>query len=582
MKQFFKFVLATIVGITILTVIGFFILLGAIGAISASSDSTTVLKPNSVYQLDLNGNLIDRSKDETFSRALGEVYGASSTTTLGLDDILSNIEKAKNDPNIVGIYLKGGSLSGGYASIKEIRDALVDFKETGKFVVAYADIYTQRNYYLASVADKVLLNTIGMLDWKGLASQTTFYKNTLEKLGVEMQIVRVGTFKSAIEPFINTKMSDDNRRQVTAFTTSVWNEIVNAVSFSREISPGKLNEYADELMIYQPAEKSVEYTLVDDLVYAEQVEDIIKSYAGGEDVKFVKHTAMMNVPSNAKYEKDKVAVIYAVGGIDTDGKDGIVSVDLVKTIQNVAKNNAVKSVVFRINSPGGSAYGSEQIWHALQELKAKKPLIVSMGDYAASGGYYIACNADSIFAQPNTLTGSIGVFGTIPNLKGLSEKVGFDFDVVKTNKLSDAISYNRALTPEERDIMQVFVNKTYELFTQRCADGRGMPVEQIKEIAEGRVWTGEDALKIGLIDGLASLSEVIHIAADKADLTSYKVEEYPKKEDFMAQLMKSFSEGVEVRLLKMRLGEHYETYRQVFHFQELNSIQAAIPYKIDF
>ena len=582
MKQFLKFTLATIVGITIVTFIGFFLLFGIIGAIAASGESTTILKPNSVYQLDLNGILEDRSKDDSFTRAFEKAYAGSSTATLGLDDILSNIEKAKNNSNIIGIYLKGGMLSGGYASIKEIRDALIDFKETGKFVVAYADAYSQRNYYLASAADEVLLNTIGMLDWKGIASQTTFYKNTLEKLGIEMQIVKVGTFKSAVEPYTNTKMSDENRHQVTTFTSSIWNEIVNAVSLSREISSENLNKYADELLIYQPVEKAVEYALVDALVYAEQVKDIIKLYAGGEDVNFVKHSAMTNVPNDVKYEKDRVAVIYAVGGIDMGSKDGIVSEDLVKTIQEVAENDAVKAVVFRVSSPGGSAYGSEQIWHALQELKAKKPLIVSMGDYAASGGYYIACGADSIFAQPNTLTGSIGVFGTIPNLKGLNEKLGFSFDGVKTNKLSDAISINRAFTPEERNIMQSYVNRTYELFTQRCADGREMSVEQIKAIAEGRVWTGEDALKIGLVDGLAGLPEVIRIAADKADLLSYRVVSYPEKEDFMTQLMKSFSEGVETRFLKAKFAEHYETYLQAAHFQQLNGIQARMPYEITF
>ena len=582
MKQFLKFTLATIVGITIVTVIGFFVLFGIIGVIAASGDSATVLKPNSVYQLDLNGILEDRSKDDSFTRAFEKAYAGSSTATLGLDDILSNIEKAKNNSNIIGIYLKGGSLSGGYASIKEIRDALIDFKETGKFVVAYANAYSQRNYYLASAADEVLLNTIGMLDWKGIASQTTFYKNTLEKLGIEMQIVKVGTFKSAVEPYTNTKMSDENRHQVTTFTSSIWSEIVNAVSLSREISSENLNKYADELLVYQPVEKAVEYALVDSLVYAEQVKEIIKSYADGKDVNFVKHSAMTNVPNDVKYEKDRVAVIYAVGGIDTGSKDGIVSEDLIKTIQEVAKNDAVKSVVFRISSPGGSAYGSEQIWHALQELKAKKPLLVSMGDYAASGGYYIACGADSIFAQPNTLTGSIGVFGTIPNLKGLNEKLGFSFDGVKTNKMSDAISVNRAFTPEERNIMQAFVNRTYELFAQRCADGREMTIEQIKAIAEGRVWTGEDALKIGLVDGLAGLPEVIRIAADKANLLSYRVVSYPEKEDFMTQLMKSFSEGVEVRLLKAKFAEHYEIYRQATYFQQLNGIQARMPYEITF
>ncbi|MDR1585011.1 MAG: S49 family peptidase, partial [Prevotellaceae bacterium] len=351
MKQFLKFTLAAIVGITIVVVLGFFVLFGVVGSIVASSDLPTVLKPNSVYLLELNGNLIDRSKDDSFERALGEIYGFS-TTTLGLDDILSNIEKAKADPNIVGIYLKGGSLAGGYASIKEIRDALLDFKESGKFVIAYADAYTQRNYYLASVADKILLNPIGMVEWQGISSQVAFYKNTLDKLGVEMQIVRVGTFKSAVEPYTNTKMSNDNRRQVTAYTQSFWNEIVNAVSFSRGISGEKLNQYADEALLYQPTEKSLEYALVDSLVYADQAEKFIEFYADSANkAVFVKHPVMTKAPANVKYEKDKVAVIYAVGGIDTDAREGIISEDLVEEIQKVAGDESVKSVVFRISSP---------------------------------------------------------------------------------------------------------------------------------------------------------------------------------------------------------------------------------------
>ncbi len=578
MKQFLKFTFATIVGLIIFTIVGSLVMMGIIGAVAASGDSPTVLKPNSIYQLDLEGNLVDRSKDDSFERAFGQVYG-NTTTSLGLDDVLANIEKAKSDANIVGIYLKGGALSGGYASIKEIRDALIDFKESGKFVVAYADSYSQRNYYLASVADKIFLNPIGMLEWQGLASKTVFYKNTLEKLGIDMQVVRVGTFKSAVEPYTNTKMSDANKEQVTVYTKSIWNEIVNSISLSRRISPETLNSYADEALLYQPTEKSLEYALVDSLMYIDEAEKFIELYADSVNkATFVKHSAMKKVPSNAKYDKNKIAVIYAVGGIDTDATEGIVSKDLVKDILKAADDESVKSVVFRISSPGGSAYGSEQIWHALEVLKAKKPLIVSMGDYAASGGYYIACGADSIFAQPNTITGSIGVFGIIPNIEGLNKKLGFDFDGVNTNKMSDMISFNRAFTPEERVLMQSFVNKTYDLFTQRCADGRGMTQDEIKAIAEGRVWTGEDAVKNGLVDGLANLQEVIRIAADKADLVSYRVVEYPEKEDFITQLMKSLD--MESRLMKLRLGEHYETYLQVSKFNKLNGIQARLPFEI--
>ena len=434
MKQFLKFTLATIVGIFIATLLIILISLGVVGAIASSSESVTVLKPNSVYELTLEGSLVDRSTDDPLSGVLGKAFGKPSENSIGLDDVLKNIEKAKKDDNIVGIYLKGGSLSGGIASIKEIRNALIDFKKSGKFIVAYADNYSQRMYYLASVADKVLINPQGMLELKGLSAQTMYFKNTLDKLGIEMQIVKVGTFKSAVEPLIMTKMSDANRLQVNVFMHSIWNTILKEISTSRKIPVDKLNSYADEMLMFQPTEKSKQYGLVDSLVYIDQVDTVlrkcVKNLKKGEDLVFVKNSAMTKVPDTGKYDKSKVALIYAVGEITDAEGEGIVARDMVKTINDVAKDSAVKAVVFRISSPGGSAYASEQIWHALNRLKTKKPLIVSMGDYAASGGYYIACTADKIIAQPNTITGSIGIFGVIPNIKGLNEKLGITYDGV--------------------------------------------------------------------------------------------------------------------------------------------------------
>ena len=585
MKQFLKFTLATIVGIFIASLLGIFISFGIIGAIAGSADKATTLKPNSIFQIDLEGNLVDRSQEDPLSGAFAHALGKPSENTIGLDDVLANIEKAKKDDNIVGIYLKGGSLSGGVASIKEIRNALIDFKKSGKFIVAYADNYSQRMYYLASVADKILINPQGMLELKGLSAQTMFFKNTLDKLGIEMQVVKVGTFKSAVEPYVNTKMSDANRLQVNVFMGSIWNNILKEISASRKIPVAKLNSYADEMMMFQPTEKSKQYGLVDGLVYIEQVDSVLKKYVKnlkkGDDLTFVKQEAMTKVPDAAKYDKSKVALIYAVGEItDTEG-DGIVSRDLVKTINDVEKDSAVKAVVFRISSPGGSAYGSEQIWHALSVLKAKKPLIVSMGDYAASGGYYIACGADKIFAQPTTITGSIGIFGVIPNIKGLDDKIGITYDGVKTNKMSDAISINRPFTPEERDLMQSYVNRGYELFVKRCADGRKMKIEQIKAIAEGRVWTGEDALKIGLVDKIGGLNDAIKLAVEKAKLKSYNIKEYPEKEDFMTKLMKNFGKDVETRIAKIQLGEQYNLFKQVKNLDKVNGIQARLPYDLN-
>ncbi|HLP04032.1 MAG TPA: signal peptide peptidase SppA [Paludibacter sp.] len=587
MKQFLKFTLATIVGIFIAGILSFFIFAGILGAIAASTEKVTVLKPNSIYELDLEGILVDRSEDDSFAKIFAQAMGQKQEATIGLDDILANIEKAKNDENVVGIYLKGGSLSAGIASIKEIRNALADFKKSGKFIVAYADNYSQRMYYLVSVADKVLLNPQGMLELKGLAAQTMFFKNTLDKLGIEMQVVKVGTFKSAVEPFVNTKMSDANRLQVSVFLHSIWNSMLKDISVSRKIPVDSLNRFADEMLMFQPTEKARTYALVDSLVYVDQVDSILRTYLNGkgiakdEDLALVKHDEMVRLSDNKKYDKDKVAVIYALGDITDEQGEGIVAKDLVETIHDVTKDSAVKAVVFRVNSPGGSAYASEQIWRALSNLKARKPLVVSMGNYAASGGYYISCLADQIVAQPNTITGSIGIFGVIPNMKGLNDKLGITYDGVKTNKMSDGIALNRAFTPEERDLMQNYVNRGYELFVKRCADGRKKTTEEIKAIAEGRVWTGEDALKIGLVDRIGGLNDAILIAAKKGKLTTYNVKEYPEKEDFATKLMKNLGKDMETRLMKAQLGEHYFLLKQIKNMEKLNGIQARMSYDID-
>ncbi len=584
MKQFLKFTLATIVGIFIASLFCMLIFFGIIGAIAGGSNSATMLITNSVYEIDLEGTLKDRSEDDPFSGALAEAMGTNAEKMIGLDDILSNIEKAKKDDNIVGIYLKGGSLSAGIASIKEIRNALIDFKKSGKFIVSYADNYSQQMYYLVSVADKILLNPQGMLELKGLSAQIMFLKNTLDKLGIDMQIVKVGTFKSAVEPLINTKMSDANKLQVSVYMNSIWNTILKDVSASRKIHVDSLNKFADEMMMFQPTEKTKQYALVDSLVYIDQVDSILKSCVKniGKDEKlaFVKHSAMTKVADNSKFDKNKVAVIYAIGEItDTEG-EGIVARDLVGTINKLAGDSAVKSVVLRVSSPGGSAYASEQIWHALAMLKAKKPLVVSMGDYAASGGYYISCIADLIVAQPNTITGSIGIFGVIPNIKGLNEKLGLTYDGIKTNKMSDAISVNRAFTPEERNLMQNYVNRGYELFVKRCADGRKMTKDQIKNIAEGRVWTGEDAMKVGLVDKIGGLNDAIKLAVQKAKLNTYNVSEYPVKEDFATKFMKNFSEGIETRFMKAQLGDQYKLFKQIQDIDKINGIQTRMSYDL--
>lgn len=578
MKQFLKYTLATVVGILIASFISMFMFFGVIGAMMSSGEAVTKAKPNSVYRLDLSGVLVERSEDNPFEMFAGQYGGA---TSIGLDDILANIRKAKADPNIAGIRLDCGGLGVAYTSVTEIRNALLDFKASGKFIVAYADQYTQPMYYLASVADRVLLNPIGAVAFHGLASQTMFYKTMLDKLGVEMQIVKVGTFKSAVEPSILTRMSDANRKQVTVYVNSIWQHLLGEVSASRGIPADRLEAYADMPLDFCEAEETVQYGFVDSLVYESEVDDVIEALMGAEP-EMMSHADMTTVlPVDEKYHKDKVGVIYAVGNIDMSETEGIVSDKLVETIREVADDDNVKAVVFRINSGGGSAYGSEQIWHALTQLKAKKPLIVSMGDVAASGGYYIACMADRIVAQPNTLTGSIGVFGQIPNAEGLTEKIGLDFDLVKTNRHSEGISLVRPMSPEQRDLLQMSVNRTYELFVKRCADGRGMTPDAVKAIAEGRVWTGANALEIGLVDTLGGLSDAVALAAEAAGLAEYGVEEFPAKEDFMTRLMKEMSVGVEARVLRSALGTQYRHLQTLETLPQQSGVMALMPFEVE-
>lgn len=587
MKQFFKFTLATIVGLLITMLLSVFILFGIIGAISNSSEKTITPEAKTIYQLNLEGEIQERASSDPFSSLLSGTFGQSSEV-LGLDEVLSNIKKAKENDNIVGIYLKMGALSAGYATIKEVRDALVDFKTSGKFIVSYADSYTQKAYYLSTVADKMYINPEGMLDFKGLASTIQFVKNTLDKVGVEMQIVKVGTYKSAVEPYIQTQMSDANRKQVTEYLQTLWGQMVDEISTSRSIASEKLNQYADEMMTFQSVKTYIDYQLVDSATYLDGMDEVLCRYTSikdKDDLNILSNEDMASVLSTvSKAEKDKIGIIYAVGGIDTDATgmgDGINSEELIETINELKEEKSIKAVVLRVNSPGGSAYGSEQIWHALTQLKKEKPLIVSMGDYAASGGYYISTPADTILAQPNTLTGSIGIFGTIPNVSGLNQKIGLTHDVVKTNKMSDAISFNRSFSPEERGLMQGYVNRGYELFVKRCADGRKLTTDSIKSIAEGRVWAGKTALKLGLIDKLGGLNDAIKIAAQKANLTDYMVKDYPKEQNFMSKMMNGLSTSIQERSLKTIFNnEYYQLIKTIQNAQSLNGIYTLMPYQI--
>ena len=522
------------------------------------STPKTKLEENTIYRIDLKGTLVEQAGEENpFDALFAEMYG-QSTTTVGLSDLLSNIALAKDNDKILGIYLKGGSLSAGPASAKALRDALLDFKQSGKFVIAYADSYSQTNYYIASVADKIFFNPVGSLAWDGLTAQKEYYTRLFEKIGIEMQILKVGTFKSAVEPYFRTSMSDADRKQTEQYLGGIWSEMKSAVGQSRQIATEQLNTYADECMSLQPQEKYLTYNFVDSLVYIQEMDSILRTYAGTKDYKQLSNSKMTNVERTKIEAKDKVAVLYAEGAISDEGAEGIVEGKILKTIKKIYKDDDVKAVVFRVNSPGGSADASEQIWHAMKMLQDKGvPVVVSMGDYAASGGYYISCNADYIYAEPTTLTGSIGIFGTVPNINKLREKVGLDIDGVSTNKHS-ALNVNaiyRGMNSQETALMQNMVERGYDLFTRRCADGRGMSQDDIKQIGEGRVWLGKDAIEIGLVDSLGNINDAINKAVEMAQLGEYELVNYPEKKDPFEEMLKMFDTTTPEERLIMQVRE---------------------------
>ena len=545
----------TIIGIGVY--FGFCFLLGLLMGDAFSTPKTT-LKENTIYRIDLSGVLVDHAAEENpFDAVLGEMYG-QTTTTVGLNDLLSNIALAKDNDKILGIYLRGGSLSAGPASAKALRDALLDFKQSGKFIIAYSDSYTQTNYYIASVADKMYFNTVGTLMWDGMSAQKEYYTRIFDKIGIEMQILKVGTFKSAVEPYFRTSMSDADRKQTEQYLGGIWSEVKAAVAMQRNLTVEQLDAYADECMSLQPQHKYVEYGFVDTLVYVQDMDTVLRMYAGTKDYKTVSNSSMTNVERAENTATDKIAVLYAEGQIYDSGSEGIVEDKVLKQIKTIHKDDAVKAVVLRVNSPGGSADASEQIWHAVKTLQEKGlPVVVSMGDYAASGGYYISCCADYIFAEPTTLTGSIGIFGTVPNISKLREKVGLDIDGVTTNKHA-ALQTNaiyKGMNPQEYALMQSMVERGYDLFTNRCAEGRGVSQQEIKKIGEGRVWLGKDALNIGLVDELGNINQAIAKAAELAGLGQYAIVDYPEKTDPFEELLKMFDTTTPEERLVMKMRE---------------------------
>ncbi|MCJ8209954.1 signal peptide peptidase SppA [Mucilaginibacter sp. RS28] len=586
MKQFFKFVLATVVGIIVASLILVLIVVGVV--VSASGDKDVNVEDNSVLTISLDRPIPERTPNNPLAN-LG-IPGFDSDKTTGLNDLLANIKKAKTDKHIKGIYLSESYMLSGQATTEEIRRALIDFKKSGKFIIAYAEVYTQGFYYLASVADKVYMNPKGIFDFGGFSSQITFFKGALDKLGIEAQVIKVGTYKSAVEPFVLNKMSDANREQVNSYLGSLYDYFLTGISAYRHVPVDSLRSIANNLQVQNP-EDAVKYKLIDGLKYKDEILDELKSRTGTAKKSTVKsvdiadYTHTKSDGDEDKGSSDKrIAVVYASGEISSgDGDDNkIGSTTISAALRKVRLDDKVKAVVFRVNSPGGSSLASAVIWREVQLIHQVKPIIISMGDYAASGGYYISCAADSIIAEPNTVTGSIGIFAILPNMQKLfNDKLGITFDGVKTGKYADLGDISRPLTPEERLILQNQVNRGYDEFTKAVADGRHKTQTYINSIGQGRVWTGAQAVKLGLVDRLGSINDAIASAAKKAKVSDYKVVAYPEQKNMFSKAASSLSTEVRTRMMQSELGENYRYYMQIKSVQEMmRTPQARLPYDV--
>ena len=588
MKQFLKYVLATVTGIILVLII-----VGILGGISlvglaAKSASTTQVEENSVYTLKLSGMLNERAASNPLAELTGQV-----SENLGLDNMLEAIQKAKENENIKGIYIEAGAFSSDTpASSHAIREALLDFKKSGKWIVAYSDSYTQNTYYICSVADKVYLNPEGMLDWHGLGGESYYVKDLLAKFGVKFQAVKVGKYKSAVEMLTADQMSDFDREQTMAYLNGIWKVMLDDVSKSRKVSVDSLNAYADQLLTFADQKELVSKKMVDKLMYTDEVKGEIKKLLkidAKEEIKQLTTGEMQNV-KGAKKEGDQIAVYYAYGeivdsetGSMTDTDHNIVANTVCKDLEKLMNDDDVKAVVLRVNSPGGSAYASEQIWRAVTNLKAKKPVVVSMGGYAASGGYYISCNANYIYTEPTTLTGSIGIFGMFPDVSQLlTQKLGVKFSEVKTNKHSAFGAVSRPLNADETALLEQYIDRGYKLFRKRVADGRKLKVEQVEEIAQGRVWLGNDALPIKLVDAVGSLNDAVKKAAELAKLKEYHATADPEEESWLSSLFDNVTKKSYLdEEMQAALGEYYEPLRFLKSLDKQSVIQARMPYIIN-
>ena len=592
MKDFFKNVAATIVGLfafgLIMTILGFICIIGMV----ASSNSKPALKDNAVMVLKLQGQIEDRTEDNWLGELTGEQFN-----NLGMNKILSSIRKAKNEDKVKGIYLETGILETDYATLQEIRNALADFKKSGKWIIAYGDALSQGGYYLASVANKVYVNPEGNVDWHGIASQPQYIKDVAAKFGVHFTVVKVGKYKSYTETYTEDKMSDANREQVSRYIGGLWQQMLADVSKSRNISKDSLNHYADGLMVFDDTKLLKSRKMVDGFCYYDEIRDVVKKQLGlktDEAINQVDYNDVDMAIDDSNLMGEEIAVYYCQGSIvrmETPSIYGseqqIVSTKVIKDLQELADNSQVKAVVLRINSGGGDAYASEQIWRAVKELNKKKPVVVSMGGMAASGAYYMSMGAQYIMAQPTTLTGSIGIFGALPDFSDLmTKKLGFKYDEVKTNRNSAYASagMSRPWSAEEIATMQNYVNRGYSLFRKRVAEGRKMSTEQVEKIAQGRVWLGTDAKDIKLIDGFGGLSDAIDKAAELAHLSSYQAVEYPAMAGWMEQLldMAGGNKGTYLdEQLRLALGDLYQPFIMIRNMKEKEPIQAALPYVLN-
>jgi len=585
MKQFFKFMFASMVGVLLAIAILFMFLMGIMASVATLAQREEVtIKPNTVLHLKLNENIVDRREETPFEDFnFGEIQGVS---TLGLNDILKNIRKAQNDPNIAGIFLDLSTVQAGWATLDEIKAAIDTFRTSGKFVVAYGETLTQKAYYLATNADKIYLNPAGMIDFRGLNTQLVFFKNLLDKLGIEPQVIRHGKFKSAAEPFFLERMSFENREQISAYVNSIWDEVLGDISSNREITVDRLNLIADGFLSRNPA-LALEHQLIDGIKHRDEVYKELQGRLGLEDsenIEFVTFGRYRRVaePPQVPRSRNKIAVVYGMGVIVPGRGAGqqMGSDRIAAAIREARLDTAVKAIVFRVNSPGGSALASEVIHREVKLASQVKPVIVSMGDVAGSGGYYVATHATRIIANPSTITGSIGVFGLIPNMQNFfNRELGITFDNVKTNRYSDILTVSRPLTASEKRLIQEEVERIYDTFVGHVADGRDMRVSLVDSLGQGRVYSGIQAKDLGLVDELGGLNEAIAMAVAEANLADFRIVELPARRDFFAMLTEGFA-TMQDAALRNKMGNAYNYYRQVKNIGEISGFLTRMPYDV--